>query len=180
MSLISALSRKVDVAKTFALQNTQYSEKLLLSDTVGAATEKLGKIAISNLGNFLCMFITGQYQTLSLVNTTHIIDDGVCHLRGRLVDGTGNRNLFNDYIPLDLLLSPGRAKTAAAVNNLVADGAFANQADPANSLFYPIEFNYLFAVNTDILFYVKNDSDTSISYDVCFHGVRIMDSKTSV
>jgi hypothetical protein len=182
MSIIRTLSKRVDVKGTFILQNAQYSEKLLLSDTVPAASERLGKVAVSSLGNFLCQFITGRFQTLSLVNTNHVIDDGVSHLRGKLIDGTGNRQLFNDYIPLDLIFSPGRTKTKAADNNLTAYGAspvYADRADAANSLFYPIEFEYLFAVNTDVLFAVKNDSDTAISYDLVFHGVRIMDNKTS-
>lgn len=177
--VIKVLSKQIDIAASFRLQNTQYSEKLLMSDTVPAGTEKPGKTAVSTLGNFLCQFITGHFQTLSKVNTSHVIDDGVSHLRGQLIDGTGQRKLFSDYIPFDLFCSPGRTKALAAENNLTAYSTFANQADPANQLFYPMEFEYLFAVNTDILMYVKNDSDVDLSYDLVFHGVRILDRKTS-
>jgi hypothetical protein len=179
MGIIRALSKKVNIRETFALQNQQYSEKLLLADSVPAATEKLGKVSVSTLGNFLCQFITGHYQSLALVNTSHTIDDGVSHLRGQLIDGTGNRKLFNDYIPLDLFLSPGRTKSASAENNLTAYSTYADRADAANSLFYPVEFEYLFAVNTDILFAVKNDSDVALTYEICFHGIRIFDRSTS-
>jgi hypothetical protein len=181
MGIIRALSKKLDIKATFALQNSQYSEKLLLSDTVPANSEKLGKIGVSTLGNFLCQFITGHYQSLLLVDTSHVVDDGISHLRGQLIDGTGNRRLFNDYIPLDLFLSPGRTKTAAAENTLTnyAGSSATLIAASSNSLFYPIEFEYLFAVNTDILFSVKNDSNEAMSYDIVFHGVRVKDPSTN-
>jgi hypothetical protein len=177
--ILRVLSKKINTRESFLIQNSQYSEKLLLSDTVPASSSRIGKVAISTLGNFLCQFITGHFQSLALTNTDHVVDDGISHLRGQLIDGTGNRKLFSDHIPLDLLFSPGRTKSVAAENRLTAYSTYADLAAPSNALFFPMEFEYLFAVNTYILFDVKNDSDVALSYDMVFHGIRIMDRSTS-
>lgn len=145
------------------LQNLQYSEKLLLEDTVPASSSKLGKVNISSLGHFYNVYITGHFETLKDVEG--ITDDGVDHLRGKIVDGSNQRPLFNDYVPLDLFLTPGRVKSSLSTG--VA-------TDPvSNSLFYPQVFQYMFTVNSEILFDVKNDSNTAVSYAILFHGIRL-------
>lgn len=173
-------------------QLTQYADKILIEDTVPANTEKLGKASISSLGHFLSLFITGHFTCSASItdsaSVVSIIDDGISHLRGQLVDGTGNRKLFSDYIPLDMFLSPGRIKSSTNVNNyaVVNDSVIsptkqiAAIADKSDSLFLPMEFKYIFAINTDILFYVKNDSNTPVSYAMTFHGFRLMDKKTTI
>ena len=171
-------------------QLTQYADKILIEDTVPANTEKLGKASISSLGHFLSLFITGHFtcskSITDSISNVSIIDDGISHLRGQLVDGTGNRKLFSDYIPLDMFLSPGRIKSSTNVNNYttVLDGSttavIATVADKSDSLFLPMEFKYIFAINTEILFYVKNDSNTPVSYAITFHGFRLMDKKTTI
>jgi hypothetical protein len=171
-------------------QLTQYADKILIEDTVPANSEKLGKVSVSSLGHFLSQYMTGHFTTgysiTDSASTSYIIDDGICHLRGQLVDGTGNRKLFSDYIPLDMLFSPGRVKSMTNVNNyaVVKDGSTSAQiaaiADKSDNLFLPMEFRYIFAINTDILFYVKNDSNTAQTYAMTLHGFRLMDKKTAV
>lgn len=157
-------SKILQPEKIAQMQNIQYSEKLLLTDNVPANTSKLGKVSISSLGAFMCLFITGHFETLQLVALA-ITDTGVSFLRGKLIDGSNQRQLFNDFIPLDLFLSPGRVKSSNSVN--VA-------TDPvSNNLFYPLQFQYLFAENSEILFDVKNDSDTVLKYELVFHGIRL-------
>jgi hypothetical protein len=179
----SALDNPIDASRAFSLQNQQYAEKLLMTDTVPVMTgDRLGRVSISTLGNFLCTSITGDYQTLATANSV-AVDDGVCHLRGQLIDGNGNRKLFNDYIPFDLWLSPGRVKSAAA-NNTLLDYSFggttyALRADAGHQLFFPMPFKYLFAVNSEILLYVKNDGTQAMTYNIAFHGIRIFDKRTS-
>jgi hypothetical protein len=176
-----------NAAEMFKLQNQQYSDKLIIADTVPASSEKLSKTGVSNMGHFHCLQLTGHYETLSQVtvcSTPHIEDDGVNHLRGQLIDGAGQRKLFSDYIPLDLFLSPGRIKTGIATiaggaptavsNFLLDDSGYANAAAPADNLFYPFEFEYLFTANSDIILNVKNDSDVDIFYEIVFHGIRLM------
>jgi len=162
----------LNASNLLKLQNSQYSEKILLEDTVPAGQSKLGKTAISNLGHFLCLHITGMFSTLRDTGEEGVIDDpGVNYLRGQLTDGNGQKKLFNDYIPFPLWMSPGRVKSASATDPTAGD--------PSNNLFYPQEFEYLFAANSDILLDVKNDGNYDQTYSICFHGIRIL-AKASV
>ncbi|MFA5211972.1 MAG: hypothetical protein WC406_01420 [Methanoregula sp.] len=147
------------------LQRRQYRECLIMRDLVPAGGQHDGIIAVSSYGNFLCMAITGRYETLSNPGGAGIVDDGVCYLSGQLRDGSGGRPMFDQRIPFDLLLSPGRRKSALSTTLL---------ADPsAPPLFYPLEFMYLFPANNNIVMDAQNDSDTDLRYEICFHGIRI-------
>lgn len=159
--MFSALLKRINAQKTLDLQNLQYSENLLMTDSVPPSTTRLGSVNVSNLGHFYCMFLTGSFETLAAGPT----DDGIDHLRGKLIDGSDQRQLFNDYVPLSLLLTPGRRKSAHDLTG-------AN----SNNLFYPTKFEYLFTANSDILLDVKNDSDFEIDYDIVFWGIRIKSS----
>jgi hypothetical protein len=150
------LLNRIDAAKMFQVQNLQYSEILYLSDTVPLASGKMGRVSVSNLGHFYCLYVTGSFDT-----QFGAVDDGTDYLRGKLIDGSNQKQLFNDYVPLSLWLTPGRKKS------LVASGA------QSNSLFYPIPFEYLFSANSDIILDVKNDSDTALTYRIAFFGVRV-------
>lgn len=174
--MVRVFGQRLNPTTLFNLQRSQYSEKLLLSDTVPAGQSKLGKTAVSNLGHFLCLHITGHFETLRYQGET-VIDDAINHLRGQLIDGAGQKKLFNDYIPLDLWMSPGRERSNDAANVLtpVVDPAVDTACCPPY-LFYPQEFEYLFSANSDILLDVKNDSDYEIDYEICFHGIRILSS----
>lgn len=156
--MIGALTKRINAPKTFDLQNLQYSECLLMTDSVPAGTTSLGSVNVSNLGHFYCMFITGSFETLAAGPT----DDGIDHLRGQFKDGTGQKELFNDFVPLSLFCTPGRRKSPQDLTG-------AN----SNNLFYPPKFEYLFTANSDILLDVKNDSDIAIDYDLLFWGIRI-------
>jgi hypothetical protein len=155
--MLKILSNRIDTGKIFQLQNLQYNEILVMSDTVPASTEKPGKASVSNLGHFYCLFMTGSFTTLK----TGPADDAISHLRGLLEDGQGKR-LFNDYAPLDLFLTPGRRKDAADLTGAAS-----------NNLFIPIPFEYLFSANTDITLKVKNDAAYANSYTILFHGIRV-------
>lgn len=162
--MVNLFAKIIDPQKILSIQNLQYSEKLLLEDTVPANTSKLGKVSISSLGHFYCQYFTGHFETLVL-DGVDITDDGISHLRAKLSDGSNQRQLFNDYVPLDLFLTPGRVKSSNSVSV---------STDPvSNNLFYPQVFQYMFSINSDILFDVKNDSDTPIDYAIVFHGIRV-------
>lgn len=175
---IRVFAKKLDTAAMEKLQEFQYSEKLLLADTVPAGSGRLGRTAVSNLGDFLCLFVTGHFETLrgdGAGPPANTIDDAVNHLRGQLIDGAGQKKLFNDFIPFDLWLSPGRERSNDATNVVTPQIAPAPLADTAPApfpLFYPLEFEYLFTANSDILLDVRNDSDVEIDYEICFHGIR--------
>jgi len=167
----------IEAAKIFSSQNRQYTERIPLSGTVPANTVLPFKANVSNLGHFLCLYMTGRYETLvSIVvgGVTKIVDDGICHLRLSMEDGgTGQRLLFTDFAPMDLIFSPGRIRSANATNNLLDVATFSNQANNAPQLYQPTEENYLFTANSDIICRVKNDSNTPINFDILFYGIRV-------
>lgn len=169
---IKVLAQKLDADNLFGVQRVQYSEKIVLEDTVAASSSKMGKVSISNIGHFLCQFITGKFTSYYSGGTGTGIDTGISYLKGLLFDGAGQRKLFNDYIPFDLIFSPGRVRNASASNTFQPDGAIVTSSG-SNGLYIPLEFEYLFQSNSDILFDVKNSSDRAIDYSLCFHGVRI-------
>lgn len=166
----------IEAAKLFANQNRQYTERIPLSGTAPANTVYPFKANVSNLGHFLCLYMTGHFQTLVSVTVggvTKIIDDGINHLSMSIEDGgTGQRLLFTDFAPMDLVFSPGRIRASTAENNLLDVATFANQANNAPQLYNPTELNYLFSANSDIIVRVKNDSNTPLNFDILFYGIR--------
>jgi len=166
---------QLSASKLFAAQKSQYSETILLTGVVAAGAGLLARTAISNLGHFLCLKITGSFSTLVLAGGPPAVatDDGIDHLRGQLIDGAGQRKLFNDFIPFSLWMSPGRRRDATAQNAFFPVAPIpVSEATP--QLFYPIEFEYLFSANSEILLDVRNDSDNVNRFDVAFHGIRIL------
>jgi len=163
---VGILGEKINAEAVFSLQNSQYQDHLLLTDTVPAGQSSLGKVGVGNIGHFYCLRITGHFETLTA--GPPIADDGISHLRGKMIDGANQRPLFNDYVPLDIILTPGREKSPH---------------DPAaalgNNLFFPMSIEYLFTANSDILFDVKNDSDYELDYEILFWGIRVK-SKVAV
>jgi hypothetical protein len=161
----------------FPIQQKQYKESIPLEDSVPGGETKLCKVNVSTLGHFLCLSITGTFETLASVDyeeSAKIIDDGICHLRGKLSDGNGQKLLFSNHVPLDLFCSPGRRRSALAVNNLLDVPNYADKADGTTGLFFPFDMEYLFSANTDILFEVKNDSNTEIAFALLFSGIRVI------
>jgi hypothetical protein len=163
--VVKPFSQAIDPAKVFEIQNQQYSERLLMSGSVPAGQTALGKVNVSNLGHFFSMFVTGTFTTLAMPAAA-LVDTGVSYLSGQLIDGAGQRKLFNDRIPLSLWLSPGRRRDATSTTVLT---------DPiGNNLFYPIELEYLFTANADIMIEFYNSSNQTNYYEICFHGIRII------
>jgi len=183
--MIHALLKRVDTEALFALQQYQYSDRIPMADTVSAGQSSLAKANVSNLGHFLCTHVTGHFQTARTLAGVGRVDEGVNHLRGQLIDGAGQRKIFSDYVPFDLWLSPGRTRhngtAAAPCLNVLADVlaggvVVAAQAVQPYPLFYPVELEYLFTANSDIQLDVKNDSDEALSYEIVFHGIRVLSS----
>lgn len=155
-------SQVIDPKDVFEMQNAQYRDVLFLTGAVPANSGGVDfTTQVSNEGHFLCQFITGTFSAVASP-VAAIVDTGVTYLSGQLKDGS--RNLFSDRIPLDLVLSPGRRRSVASTTVLT---------DPVgNSLFYPLELEYLFKVNTMITFNVANTSDEINNFEIAFHGWR--------
>lgn len=168
LNFVDVLSKE----KFSNIKRTQFPEKILLSGRVGAETEERFLVNISPLGDFLCLYITGNYSTL-IKYGDNIVDNGVCYLRGLLIDGTGARKLFNDFIPFDLFLSPGRVKSQDADNNGMIIMGY-DAAEPSSQLFYPLEFQHMFDRGSSIIIDVKNDSNIENTFNICFHGIRLL------
>ena len=164
--VVKPFSQIIDPQKVFDMQRRQYRETILLADTVPALQSKVGQVSISNLGHFFSMNMTGSFETTVLSGGV-IVDSGVNYLSGQLIDSAGNKKLFSDRIPLNILLSPGRRKSANSTTVLTTDPV-------GNSLFYPMELEYLWAANSTILLDVYNASTTPVSYEIAFHGIRIV------
>lgn len=147
------------------LQTRQYNDKMVLSGEIEAGQSNIITADVSNLGHFYVTYFTGDFSTLAL-NEGVIVDDGVSHLRGQLRDGSNSKNLFSDFTPLNLIMSPGRVKNVNSVNVLIDP--------PSNNLFYPFPFFYMFTVNSKVILEVKNDSDTKNYVNLILHGVRVL------
>ncbi len=163
MNYQSALLNPVE--KLFQDQQKLYANVLILTDTVPANSSKKSTLHVSGFGHFMVQRIKGVFETIS---GSPIVDDGICHLSGKLTDNSLNRDLFEGYIPLDMILTPGRIKTVKDTNYLD------NSKSPApKNLFYPMEFRYLFGINSDIGFDVKNNSNVDTTYTIIFEGYRV-------
>lgn len=143
-------------------QRAIYPQNLYMSGSCSPNSSVTVKISVSNYGNFLVDRIYGTYSTLQTVDAV-LVDDGVCRLKGKLTDSSVNRPLFDDFIPFDLWLSPGRKKTG-----------FAGDVSPfPNQLFYPLPFPYIFSINSDILLDVQSSSNMINSFELMFAGYRL-------
>lgn len=168
------LAQKLMPQKFETLQKSQYSEIIVISDTIAAGSEKMCKASIGNHGAFLLQNITGSFSSIKKHTNNNPIDTGVCYLSGKLSDQTGQRHMFNDYVPLNLFLSPGRVKSPVALNNNGTYDGTVFIAGDSSPLFYPFGFEYWFPRNTEILFYVKNSSDYENSFSLMLNGIRVI------
>ncbi len=161
--MLNIFAKEINPDRILKLQNLQYQEKLILADSVPAGSQKMGTLNISSLGHFYCLYMTATFSTLVL-SGGNPVDNGIVYLRGKMIDGSNQRPLYNDYIPMDLWSTPGRARNINSTS-LATDAV-------GNNLFYPQPFQYMFTVNSEIMFDVKNDSDAINYYNIVFHGVR--------
>lgn len=162
--MFKVFTKALNPEEMFRIQKQQYRECLLLQGVCVAGRETPLICHVSSLGHFYSLFITGSFTTLQLDDGA--TDYAVNYLRGQLVDGSNNTKLFNDYVPLNLWLTPGRVLSPLAVNIATAKSP--------DSLFFPIELEYLWTVNGDIICNIKNDSDVDLTAKILFHGIRVV------
>jgi hypothetical protein len=159
-------SQVIVPAEIFEVQNAQYRDVIPLIGVVAAGSGGTDfNVNVSSDGDFYCMFITGTFEALANPAGA-VVDTGVTYLSGQLKDGS--RNLFSDRVPLDLVLSPGRRRSALSTTVI---------ADPVgNSLFYPMEFEHLWVVNSNITMNIANTSNVDNHFEIAFHGWRLSTS----
>lgn len=147
------------------VKSNQFWNKLIISGSVAGDSTEVEQVNITNVGDFLCLYITGDYTSLYEQNS-EIIDTDICYLSGQLIDGTGARKLFEDFIPFNLWVSCGRVRSQYATNN--------DTSNPSNPLYLMLPFQHLFERNSTIVLNVKNTSNTTNYFNICFHGIRIL------
>lgn len=172
----------IDVNKILDLQTRQFIQPQYVEDIVPAGTMKTTQMNLSSAGAFLCLGITGSFTTLRIKGAGPVLEDtGVCTLRMKFKGGAGTRDLFNDYVPMDLLFSPGRVRVDRTDAALIDGGATLAAADlgPApGQLFYPYKFEFLFKESDIITFQVQNDIPTAANgwknrWRLAFYGFRV-------
>ena len=157
--------------KLKAIKGDQHREGILLRGTIAAGGSDSVKVSVGTVGAIVTMRMAGHFTTLDLVGGA-CVDDGICHLRGQLKDTDGNLELFNDFVPLNLILSPGRIKSKLAVNYLTAGGG-ADAAAPGGNLYEMQEFTHPFTVNSYIKIDLKNDAAYLNSFEMYFDCIRV-------
>jgi hypothetical protein len=184
MNWFKLIRDKLDMEKILALRGTQYTQPLFLEGiSLPNGQESSGEISLSSLGSFLVLGFTGKFTTLmvkSAVAPLTLKDLGVCSLRFKIQAGASTLQLFGDYVPMDLMLSPGRVRTAPTDGGLITGGYTLADADIGpvpNQLFYPYTWVFPFASNDVITVKVKNDLDASTSgwanrWSITFLGIR--------
>ena len=127
----------------------------ILNQVVPAGGSALGQVEISADAHFDCLFMTGDFTTVS---------DGTdvdrCQISCKITDDGRNLVLFDSWIPLNLWLSPGRVRALG-----VAGVA-------SNNLFYPIEFPYLFMATSVIDFDFRSGALTDNTVNIMLHGFK--------
>jgi len=168
--------KEINTGQIKDLQRKQHFNAIIIQGTVpklangGALTAKFN---LASYGDFLCNDITGSYSSL-VEDQAAAVDDGVCHLSAKLSDGQGGIQLFDDFIPLNLFLTPGRQRTMGVLVD--AAGGVPNVSLP---MFFPKYLVHLFPANNDIVLELRNDADWENTFKIAFWGTRIKQGLTT-
>lgn len=160
--MLNPYHEPIDISTIIDLQNHQYQNALFLEETVAPNSNVDAAVNVTALGHFMLLSMTGDYTTK--IADSPVVDDGIPHLFVQLVDGSNQRTLFDNFIPANLFLSPGRVKSVAGA--ISAD----NRSD---QLFLEYPFIYTFPLNSQILVRIQNNSDYENTLRIMFKGIRI-------
>jgi hypothetical protein len=171
---MNVLLNRLSQTKLRQAKQGQHREGILLQGTIPAGGQDSAKVEVGTAGAICTLRMSGMFTTLDMTanNGNMIFDDGICHLRGQLRDTDGNLNLFNDYVPLVLFLSPGRIKSKDATNVYTASVGH-DAAAPGGNLYEMQEFTHPFNVNSYILIDVKNDANYANYFAIYFDVIRV-------
>ena len=142
-------------------QVNQWREHYVFKLGVGGEVEANGSAIV--LGQvtadaaFMCEEITGYYTTLTAEDT----DGGACLLSALITDTGRSIQLFSDFIPLNVFLSPGRQRSSGIAG------------DPSHALFFPISFEHTFRPNSEIRIEVRSTAAYKNDFYFLFHGRKL-------
>jgi hypothetical protein len=148
-------------------QDKDYSAFRFAEGTIDEGETKKFLVDVTSLGPFKVDRITGTFETL-FFDGTNIVDDGVCYLSAKIRDAGRSRTFMDEFVPLNLLLSPGRIRSSKATNNVTT-------AAPSQQLYFPFDFEYIFGTSSKIEIEVKNSGNTDMSFEMLFTGRRIVE-----
>jgi len=180
---MNVLLTKLSNLKLREAKTGQHREGILLQGEIAAGQSATTKVEVGTAGTIVTMRMSGNFSTLDY-DGTNVYDDGICHLRGQLIDTDKNLALFNDFIPLSLFLSPGRTRSKGGLvagvftpcTNYANTGAAPTNypaAAPSASLYDAQEFTHPFTVNSYIRLDVKNDAACSNQFNIYFDVIRV-------
>lgn len=136
-----------------AQYGNQFSYPVTRSVPAGETVQET--LTITSDSHFLITQITGDFTTQSGGS-----DDGIPRLSMKWFDTGRSRQLFQDFIPVQLFLSPGRSKS------LAGGGA-------GNQLFYPFDWFYPVVANSDLVFEFQSTATTdSNTVNLMLHGFK--------
>ena len=178
----------LDVEKILRLRSSQYVQPLYVEDIVAAGLEKSTPLPLSTIGAFLVLSFTGFFTCLRIKAALTLEDLAICPLRMKIQAGASGLEMFGDYVPMQLLLSPGRVRVNPADPALITGGyalANADQGPAPGQLFYPLTYQYPFQANDTITVSVKNDFDAAAGgwsnrWGICFFGIRIRNIRAAL
>jgi hypothetical protein len=183
--LMNLYREHFDVEKILRLRASQYVQPLYVEDIVEAGLTKSTPLPLSTIGAFLVLSFTGFFTCLRIKAAPALEDLGICPLRMKIQAGASGLEMFGNYVPMNILLSPGRVRVNPLDPALITGGATLANADQGpipNQLFYPTTYQYPFQANDTISISVKNDFDASVGgwknrWGICFFGIRCRDIK---
>jgi hypothetical protein len=175
--------KKINLSQILSLRHSQYVQNLPIEGVVPAGATVPVPLPLSKIGAFLVLSFTGFYTSLRVkVAGVSLEDIGVCPLRMKIQAGASSMEMFGDYVPMNLLLTPGRVRVDPADPVLVAGLAFAaaDYGPVPNQLFYPYSYQFPFEANDTVTVSVKNDFDaaahgTTNRFGISFMGIRARD-----
>jgi hypothetical protein len=186
MTPFKLIKDRLDMVKILALRQTQYVQPLYIEDICEAGQPKQTPLPLSTMGAFQVLSYTGFYTTLQIKtpgSPNALQDLGVCGLRMKIQAGASSLEMFGNYIPMKIILPPGRVRVNPSDTALINDGSTLAVADigPVPDPNYR-SFEYLvpFQANDTISVNVKNDFDATQNgyrnrYGICFMGIRVRD-----
>lgn len=157
--MLNPYHEKIPLAQVLELQRSQYEQILHIEKEVPANSQTDAALNLTGQGAFMLLSFTGSYTTKTAVDA----DDGINHLYAQLVDGANKWELFDSFVPLNLIFSPGRVRAVAGLGD----------ASQPLRLEYP--FIYTFPYNSQIIWKIRNDAAFANTFRVAMKGIRITD-----
>lgn len=158
--MLNPYHQQIDVAEVMRLQQYQYQCTLYLEQEVPANSQVDAAVNVTSIGHFMLLSMTGSYTTVEEIDEEPV-DNGVVPLYAQLVDGSNFRELFEDYVPANLFLSPGREKSLST------------SGERSDQLFLEYPFVYTFPLNGQVILRIQNAANYANKLKVAFKGIRI-------